>query len=214
MQDHTHLGSTRVRRSAHIDVDADLVAYIGICKGAPDGSGTCPRPVRLDIPAGADASLLDRYITGRCPDCAREVKLEKLFAVHSDLDCADDCKHAFSTHCTCGCDGTNHSRIWALPLRSSELVQGALRDYHKHLQDVEQAREIREQIKKNEHEVWRGQRACADSVADLGRALASVTTMPSAFAPIMNKIHAGDLTNGDCEDGIAILVPPRTKVPA
>jgi DNA-directed RNA polymerase subunit RPC12/RpoP len=192
------LGTTHVRRSAHLATTADAkAAYFGQCL-------KCPRPVRAEL-EGMSGRLLERYMEIRCPDCATPLRGERLFQVSTETICDESCMHAFGPKCTCGCYGQDHGRIWGQKLKDNELLERELGKWREHVETVRLAQEAREATKETAHQAWRALLAGSAEIGALRVMLATHNVTPELM-PVLSKVTDGiPLTNADTEDGIATL---------
>lgn len=102
--------------------------FLGVC--AP-----CARPIR------ETREQTNRFATTTCPDCEREVVLERLFATLSQEICDPRCMGATGPNCACGCGGANHGGAFAAV--SGEMLQSALEAYRERLAKAQAARDAR-----------------------------------------------------------------------
>lgn len=99
-------GTLRIERS----VDTDR--FVGRCE-------RCVRPIAVDDPSGGSSR---RRVA--CPECGRQVVLQRIVGVVTSLQCNTACESAAGPLCECSCGGSNHSgRYVASGYELSEAVE-------------------------------------------------------------------------------------------
>lgn len=102
--------------------------FLGACSA-------CARPIR------ETREQTDRHVTTGCPECGRDVVLERLFATQSQEPCDPRCMGATGPSCSCACGGANHAG--AFSVEHGEMLQSALEAYRDRLAKADAVRAAR-----------------------------------------------------------------------
>ncbi len=95
-----------------------LDLFLGVCK-------RCKRPLRETDTKFPKSPWADKHFS-TCPECQRQVEMERVYGIEVGMNCDDRCMGATGVHCECACGGVNHGGIWS---EREEVFATALKAY-------------------------------------------------------------------------------------